>query len=155
MSGIPEGMSTVTPQMVVSNAKAALAIYEKALGAETQFIMEMPGTDLVMHASFKIGTSIMFISDEMPGGPRKAPVDGLASVAFYLHVDDVDAAYKTGIEGGFEGVSEPENMFWGDRTAVLHDPYGYNWTLATRVKEVGPEDMAEAIKNMASASETA
>lgn len=153
MTGIPQGMHAVTPHLMVKDAKAALALYEKTLGAETIFVLEMPGGGPVMHAEFKIGDSHLFISDEMPGSPRKAPATDLASVAFYLYVDDVDQAYQTAIDGGLSSVSEPEDMFWGDRTAVLQDSFGHNWTLATFQKQVSPEEMTEAMKKMMPAGE--
>lgn len=151
MSGIPTGMHSITPHLMVSDARAALALYQKAFGAEIVHVLEMPGTGIVMHASFKIGDSTLFISDEMPGGPRKAPGGNLTSVAFYLYTDDVDAAFIKTKAGGLDAVSEPEDMFWGDRTAVLHDSFGHNWTLATQLREVSPEEMAETMKQMASA----
>lgn len=150
MSNPPEGMNTITPQMIVSDSRAAMALYERAFGATIGMVMEMPGTDGIMHAEFKIGDSTIFISDEMPQMPRKAPSGDISPVAFYLYVDDVDAVYQKAVDHGLEGVSEPEDMFWGDRTAVLHDPFGYNWTLAQQVRVVTPEDMQEGMKQMMS-----
>ena len=28
------------------------------------------------------------------------------------------------------------NMFWGDRYAVLRDPFGHSWSMATHVEDV-------------------
>lgn len=151
MTGIPTGMHSITPHLMVSDARAALELYQKAFGAEIIHVLELPGTKMIMHASFRIGDSTMFISDEIPGGPRKAPAGNLSSVAFYLYSDDVDAAFIKAKAGGLDAVSEPEDMFWGDRTAVLHDPFGHNWTLATQLREVSPDEMAETMKQMAPA----
>ncbi|MDG1417520.1 MAG: VOC family protein [Maricaulis sp.] len=151
MAKIPTGMHSITPHLMVKDARAALALYEKAFGAEIVHVLEMPGSGIVMHASFKIGDSTLFISDEMPGGPRKAPSGNMSSVAFYLYTKDVDAAFARAKTAGLDAMSEPEDMFWGDRTAVLHDPFGHNWTLATQLRDVSPEEMAETMKNMAPA----
>jgi PhnB protein len=147
MTIIPEGMHTVTPHLMVKNARAALAEYEKTLGAETLHVLELPGTDMIVHAGFKIGDTMLFISDETPGSPRSAPTDN-ASVAFYVYVDDVDTAYARALAGGLSSISEPEDMFWGDRTGVVSDNFGHNWTLATFQKVVTPDEMAIAMKNM-------
>lgn len=32
-------------------------------------------------------------------------------------------------------LSEPEDMFWGDRVTRLQDDDGHTWSLATRVAE--------------------
>ena len=42
----------------------------------------------------------------------------------------------------------PQDMFWGDRTSVLQDRFGYHWTLATKVRDVAPEDMEAGMKAM-------
>jgi PhnB protein len=33
-------------------------------------------------------------------------------------------------------------MFWGDRIATVEDPSGHQWTLATHVEDVPPDEMA-------------
>lgn len=150
MNKRPEGFSAITPVFMVEGAKKAIERYKAAFGAETVMMMEMPGTDMVMHGELKIGDSMMFISDPVPGTDRQAPAEGtLSSGAFYHYVDDVDAVYKQALDAGMTGVNEPEDMFWGDRTAVLHDGFGYNWTLACHVRDVSEEEMAKAMKAMA------
>lgn len=147
-NNILENMHSVTPHFMVDGADRAIALYEQALGAELMGRIEMPGTGTVMHAMFKIGNSMMFISDPVPNSERKPP-SGTASSAFYTYVDDVDVAYAKAVEAGMEGISAPEDMFWGDRTAVLNDGFGYNWTLATFQREVSPEEMSEVMSKMA------
>ncbi len=34
-----------------------------------------------------------------------------------------------------------ENQFYGDRSGTLADPFGHQWTLATHVEDVPPEEM--------------
>ena len=151
MTTMPEGFSTVTPHLMVNGATKALDHYVQALGAEVLGRIDMPGTDLVMHASFKVGNSIMFLSDPVPGTDRKPPKDGPASTAFYLYVADADASYAQALAHGMTAAGNgPEDMFWGDRTAVASDLFGYNWTFATKIRDVSPEEMMEAMKQMGS-----
>jgi PhnB protein len=39
-----------------------------------------------------------------------------------------------------------EDQFWGDRYGVLRDPFGHHWSLGQPVREVSPEEIAEAMK---------
>jgi len=32
-------------------------------------------------------------------------------------------------------------MFWGDRLATLKDPFGHEWSIATHIEDVSPEEM--------------
>ncbi|MBL4790135.1 MAG: VOC family protein [Kordiimonadaceae bacterium] len=146
MNKRPEGMHAITPDFVVRDAAAAIALYEKAFGAELGMKMMVPGSEMIMHAEIMIGDSMLFISDVAPGIEREAPKAGsLSSVAFYHYVDDVDVAYKRAVGAGMAGKNEPSDMFWGDRTAVVNDGFGGNWTLACHVKDVSAEEIDAAM----------
>ena len=147
MAKSPDGFHTVTPHLTVDGGGAAIALYEKALGAQVLGRIDMPGTDMVMHAMLQVGTSRIFLSDANPDWGKKA-ADGYSPVNFYLYVDDADAAYAKALDAGMTGSAEPEDMFWGDRTAVASDPYGFNWTFATHLRDVTSEEIAEALKTM-------
>jgi uncharacterized glyoxalase superfamily protein PhnB len=53
----------------------------------------------------------------------------------YLIVEDVDVAYKTLKEKGVNFVSEPEDQFWGGRTAEFTDPNGNKFILESFKKQ--------------------
>lgn len=144
----PAGFHTMTPNATYRDTKAAIELYKQAFGLAVDALLETPdGT--VMHVSATIGDSHLFMSDEFEGSPRQAP-DPKSPVAFYLYLPDVDASYQQAISAGMESVSEPEDMFWGDRTATVADPFGYAWTLATQVKEVPPQDAIAIFNQMMS-----
>src|SRR5580700_7098908 len=86
---IPKGFHTVTPSLIVRDAAEAIEFYKKALGAEE--IMRMTGPDgKIGHAELKIGDSIIFLTDEMPGMNSKSPQTlGGTSGSLYLYVEDV------------------------------------------------------------------
>jgi uncharacterized glyoxalase superfamily protein PhnB len=146
MTKLPAGFSTITPNIVVSDCAAAMALYEKALGAETH--MKMDGPDgKIIHASMKIGDAMLFLQDDFEFLQRHAPAAGsVASAGLFVYVDNCDAAFKRAVEAGMTSFSEPEDMFWGDRTGTLSDPFGYMWTLAEFQKEMTQEAIDEARK---------
>jgi catechol 2,3-dioxygenase-like lactoylglutathione lyase family enzyme len=53
----------------------------------------------------------------------------------YLLVDNVDEAYKTLKEKGVQFVTEPEDQFWGGRTAEFTDPDGNKFILESFKKK--------------------
>jgi len=147
MGTIPEGFTTVTPHLVIDGADRAIDLYQRALGAEVLGRMGMPGDDTrVMHAMIKIGSGRVFLGDPHPSSPRKPPTGGHSPVAFYLYVEDVDGLYDRAVSAGMTSQSPPEDMFWGDRTAVVSDPFGYAWTIATHIRDVTTEEMAAAME---------
>jgi PhnB protein len=35
-----------------------------------------------------------------------------------------------------------ENQFYGDRSGQFEDPFGHRWSVATRIEDISPEEMA-------------
>ena len=135
----PEGFQDAIANLTFKDSKKAAKFYEKALGATNVQIMEADN-GWVMHGMMRLGDSIVFFNDEADMFPRKAPT-GTGSIAFYLYVDDVDAAYTKAVEAGMTGNFEPETMFWGDRTAVVTDPFHYTWTFSTQVAQPSEDEL--------------
>jgi PhnB protein len=136
---IPDGYTTVTPSLVQTDCVKAIEFYKKAFGA--QELMRMPGPDgKIMHAEIKIGNAHVMMSDEIMGA-KSAQTLGGSPVAFYLYVDDADAAFRKAIAAGCKEILPVTDMFWGDRMGGLSDPYGYKWNVATHVKDMTPEEM--------------
>ncbi len=140
---VPEGFHTATPSLVVHDAAKAIEYYKKAFGAEER--MQMPGPDgRIMHAEIKIGDSIIFLSDEMPGMGGKSPQSaGAYTGGMYLYVPNVDEVFKQAVDAGGKASGGVNEMFWGDRLGHFVDPFGHAWTVATHVADLTEEKMEE------------
>jgi uncharacterized glyoxalase superfamily protein PhnB len=137
---IPEGMHSLTPNLVFKDAAQAIDWYVRAFGATE--VLRIPGPfGKIMHAELKIGDSHLFLNDEFPGSGVQAP--GPASPptsSVMLYVPDVDAAFQRAVQLG----------------GMLVDPFGYPWFIATRVKDLSAEEMRraseEAVREMEAAA---
>jgi PhnB protein len=139
VSAIPEGLHTVVPSLVLSNCSEALAFFAKALGAVETSRAPDPSGKKIWHASFKIGDSTFYCNDEFPEmGARARPA------SFWIYGEAVDARFKRAVEAGAKATMEPTDGFWGDRFGVVVDPYGNQWTLAQRVKDLTPAEVQAA-----------
>lgn len=141
---IPTGMHTVTPHLVCDGAAAAIEFYKKAFRATE--VARMPTPDgKIMHAAVKIGDSTVMLVDEFPNmgcvGPKK--LNG-TPVTLHLYVEDVDSFTANAVTAGAKVVMPVQDMFWGDRYGILQDPFGHNWSVATHVRDVSPEEMKKA-----------
>lgn len=145
----PEGYHSVTPYLVVDNAKAAIDFYARAFHAKELF--RLPMGDKIGHAEIMIGDSHVMLSDEWPDMNMRGPkARGGATASMMVYVDDVDATFAQAVKAGGTADKQPENQFWGDRMGTLVDPFGHRWMLATHVEDVAPEELE---RRMASASE--
>jgi len=139
---IPEGYHSITPYLTVRGADRAIDFYRRAFGAEELARLNGPDGKTVMHAELKIGDSRFFLGDEVAGmGCRSAETLGGSPSGIYLYVKDVDEAFRKAVAAGATVKTPLEDMFWGDRTGSVIDPFGNTWDLATRREDVPPEEM--------------
>jgi PhnB protein len=146
---IPEGYHTITPMFLFKNSHEAIDFYKKAFGATEKHVMPCPDGQGVMHAELKIGDSTIMMGDEhAERSCKSAETLGGSPISLYLYVKDVDAAFQRAVAAGGTSRMPVQDMFWGDRTGTIQDPFGYCWTLATHVADVSPEEMARGAEAM-------
>ena len=137
---IPEGYHSVTPYIIVDDAKAALDFYRDALGAEELFRLPMGGK--IGHAEIRVGDSQIMLSDEWPDMDALGPKSrGGATATFMLYVEDADKAFERAVKAGAKVDKPVENQFWGDRMGSVIDPFGHKWSFGTHIEDVPPEEM--------------
>jgi PhnB protein len=135
---IPDSYPRVSPHLSVVGAADAIDFYTSVLGASERMRMGTPD-GMVAHAELELGGSVIMVGEEMPGGVDPSPKTlGGSPVALFVYVDDV---FARAIESGAQAVQEPENHFYGDRVAMLDDPFGHRWNIATHVEDVPPDEM--------------
>lgn len=138
---IPDGMHAITPHLVCCNAADAIAFYVRAFGA-VEF-GRLPGPDgKLIHAMLMIGDSALMLVDEFPEWGSYSPLSLKGSpVTIHLYVEDVDAAVAQTIAAGVRVTMPVDDMFWGDRYGRLDDPFGHQWSVATHIRDLSPEDI--------------
>jgi PhnB protein len=141
---IPEGLSTVTASVVVDGATRAIDWYKKVLGASERGRPHLGPDGKVMHAELQIGSSVIFINDAMAGAPsvvRDGRSLGGSPVALTVYVEDCDPIFKKATENGSKVTMPIGDQFWGDRWGSFTDPFGLNWSVATRKEDLTPQEL--------------
>lgn len=139
---VPKGYHTISPHLVVKGANDAIEFYKKAFGAVEHSRMPTPDGSAIMHAELQIGDSRFFLNDEMMGSKSPQSLGG-SSITVHLYVQDVDALWNQAVASGCQVTMPLMDMFWGDRYGMLADPFGHNWSLASHIEDVPPEEMGE------------
>lgn len=134
MKIVPDGYHTVTPWMISRNNTAALIDFIVEVFAATELgRMEVDG--VIGHAEVRIGDSVVMLFDQ-PGWPE--------TPAFLrLYVADDAEVLRRAVERGATVVTEPTELFWGDRVSRFRDPFGNLWWIHERVAEPTPEQMSD------------
>ena len=146
-SKIPAGQEGLIPHLVCDPCADAIEFYKKAFGAEEIARMPAPDGQRVMHAAIRIGGRPVFLVDDFPeycGGKSMSPAAlGGTPVTIHRYVEDCDAAIARAEKAGATVKMPAEDMFWGDRYGVVVDPFGHNWSFATHIADLTPEQMAK------------
>ncbi len=137
---------------MVDGAADAIDFYSRAFGATENYRLEMPG-GAIGHAEIVVNDATVYLADapdDMEGDAANPTKLGGTSVLLHQYVSDVDAAVARAVEAGATLLRPPEDQFYGDRAAVVADPFGHQWSLHTHVRDVSPEEMTAAMESMAS-----
>lgn len=108
---IPAGFHTLTPHLTVRGAAKALEFYKEAFGARELTRQPLPDGRL-LHASVKIGDSILMLNDELPehGGQSPKALGG-TPVTIHLYAKDVDKLWDQAVGAGCKVTMPLEDMF--------------------------------------------
>ncbi len=127
-------MPPITPYLTVKGANDAIEFYKKAFGATENARLAYEDGKRLMHAEISLHGGIVLLSDEFPefSTVRAPATDESSPVAVALHFEkpaDLDAAFKRAADAGAKACTEPADMFWGGRFAVLADPFNHRWLM--------------------------
>jgi PhnB protein len=137
----------IVPYLMVDGAAEAIEFYREAFDAQERYRLPMPG-GAIGHAEIVVGGAVVFLADapdDMPGDAANPRRLGGTSVLLHRYVPDVDAAVARAQAAGATVVRAPEDQFYGDRAAVVEDPWGHQWSLHTHIRDVTPDEMAQAL----------
>lgn len=140
----PAWPPTLTPYIVVSDARRAMDWYIEVFGAQRRGELHVNEDGTIGHAEVGIGDAVLMFaeaSDLWPDVPVRAP-DSPATFSHTLHleVDDVDRTTERARRSGASVEREPTDQPYG-RGSVIVDPFGHRWMLlrpparATRLRQ--------------------
>jgi len=137
----PDGYHSVTPYLIVKGAADAIDFYRRAFAATE--LMRMPNPNgKIAHAEIRIGDSAIMLADEHPEMGHRSPLSlGWAGVSLMIYVERVDEVFKRAVASGAKELQPVKDQFYGDRSGTLQDPFGHQWTVATHVEDIAPDEM--------------
>ena len=114
------GYRTVTPRIVVSDVDAQVAFLRAVFDASGEVVAGRP-------AEVAIGDSLVMVTS--------AAERDLFPAFLYVYVDDADETYRRAITSGAETMEEPTDTPYGDRRAMVRDPFGNIFQIAHPIVE--------------------
>ncbi len=139
----PHGHHTLTPGFAVPNAAKVIGFLERAFGGKVVDRYDGPNGE-VFHAEVLINDSVLMLGDGQPNHPPM-PV----SLSYYVENGEaVDRTYRRALDNGATSVTEPQNQFYGYRSACVTDIGGNRWNICAIVEELTKDDIAKRMKDM-------
>jgi len=141
VKAIPDGFHSVTPYLIVEGAAKIIDFAQKAFDAKLHHEATKRPDGSIMHATLKIGDSMLMISDASEHAKA-------TTTMLYLYVGDVDATYQKALKAGGTSVMEPADQFYGDRSGCVKDPCGNQWWLGKHIEDVSPAELKKRAEQM-------
>jgi uncharacterized glyoxalase superfamily protein PhnB len=129
---IPEGFHSLTPYLFAEGAARLIDFICAAFKGEVMFQQKRPD-GAVMHATIRIGDSMLMLADPMPGF-------GAMPSSIYLYVPDCDTVCQRALASGGVSVFPMMTLPSGERYGGVKDPYGNIWWVATHAEDVPPDE---------------
>ncbi|WP_405164602.1 VOC family protein [Nocardia sp. NBC_01499] len=117
VSAPPPGFHSVTPRMVVDDQVGAVGFLRTVFEAVGDVEPDRP-------TEVRIGDSLVMVS---VAGERE-----VFPAFLYIYVDDVAATYQRAVAAGAATVEAPLDTPYGDRRAMIRDPFGNVYQIASR-----------------------
>src|SRR4051812_659344 len=148
-NGTPRGATSLTPFLVIPDARGAIDFYHKIFGARVVDVTEMGG--VVAHAVLDFGNGLLQLGAPMPDyGVVAAPGGDQDCYSIGLYCPDVDAVAARAEAAGAVIREAPSTFVSGDRFASIRDPFGVRWSVMTRVEDLSEEESARRVAKWAS-----
>lgn len=142
VTAVPKGYRTATPCLTVNGIEPAIDFYQRAFGAKVLSRLSDPTDTVVVHATIKIGNSIISLNQEIPEISVLSPASlGNNGSQIHLYVTDVNKLWADAMDAGAVEITPLADVYWGDRMGTLIDPFGHRWSLATRVEHVSGDEL--------------
>ena len=133
---------SITPYLVVRGAARAINFYIAAFEAVEAFRMTDPSDGRIGHAELTIGGSVIMLADEYPDfGAISPDTLGGTPVTLHLSTGALTGEVSRAVAAGATVLRAPTDQSFGERNALLLDPFGHRWMLAQKIEDVSPAEM--------------
>jgi PhnB protein len=119
-SGPRAGFHSVTPRIVVSDVTAQIEFLRAVFDGTSEL---HPGRPAEIH----VGDSLIMVTSTTEREPFPA--------FLYIYVDDADDTYQRALAAGATPLEAPLDTPYGDRRAMVRDPFGNVFQIAHQMRQ--------------------
>lgn len=145
-NGTPNGYTTLTPFLGISDPAAAIDFYQKVFGARLINLMELG--EVVSHAELEFTNGRLQLGAAQPEYQLSAPAPDEETVTYslILYCPDVDSVVQKAVAHGAVLRESARQFVSGDRFSSIRDPFGIRWSIMTRTQDLSDEESSDRVK---------
>jgi PhnB protein len=113
---VPTGWPVLIPRIAVDDPESLVGFLQHVFGATGELNPDRP-------AELRIGDSLLMVGSTIGREPMSA--------FLYVYVEDADAVFRRALDHGAVSIEDPQDMPYGDSRAMIRDPWGNAWQIAT------------------------
>lgn len=129
---VPAGLPTI-PILATTHGNQLYAFLQHAFDATLLDRHDLPDGEPA-YITVRLGDSVVSVMRPLEGGESTRS-------AFYVYVADVDLVHRRAVAAGARSVQEPSEVVHGDRMATVIDPFGNQWTIASRIEQISVHEL--------------
>lgn len=152
-NGIPNGLTSITPFIVVENPSDAIEFYKNVFNARVKDIIEFPdenGNNIIVHAEIDFGNGFLQLGAANPVYKLVLPPDeDKACYSLAIYVANVDQVFENAVARGAKVREQVANFVSGDRYGSILDPFGVRWSVMTRIEDLSEEESSRRVAEWA------
>lgn len=132
----------LNPYLTVDDTPKAIAFYKSAFDATERYRLTDPTSGKIGHAELEIEGMVLMLSEANPAWGTQSPHSlGGTSCKLNLMVADADTTFARAVRAGALATMPPTDMFYGYRNGSILDPFGHEWMIQHKIKDVSPAEM--------------
>ena len=135
---LPDGLHTITPNIIAEDAAQAVDFLKRAFGATENYRLTL-SDGRITHCELRIGDSVINLGTAMEGFPPH----GLVAQVF---VEEPDALFERAVQAGATVRMPMTDMFFGIREGHVSDGFGNVWIIAALKERLSPEEMQRRLR---------
>ena len=136
-----EPVIEVEPRLVIERVDDAIAFY-RAVFEAVPVDRYVDARGVVVHASIRIGRSIVSMAEEVTAWKLLGPVSvGGSPVLLHLTLPDPDGAAARMVDRGAVVIVPIADRPYGKREGRVRDPFGHLWVLSRPLEALSPEEI--------------
>jgi len=126
------GYGSVNPWVISRDTDAEINFLTATFGARERPGRMVNADGTIAHAEIEISGTVIMLFDSRP---EWMPLPSHLRV----YVDDVAATLERAVAAGSRVVTNPTELFWGDRVSRIRDAQGHLWWVFQRGEALAPD----------------